>query len=439
MMLVALLMMVLVAMERARDPRNYRWLWGDAPAAAPRAAKPLADTSLTPRSPQRSPQDQPERTSQPRDPLHMAQRDAWQQLVQSLSEDERQLLSKILDRWRAVNDRPLESAERRPLPAAYDIDAARGNELLDQLDRGWSDYLARAESTLASRPAEQSSGQDWSQVIDQLRRDWTSAGLPTLRRLISAGDTPTTSQDKLPASAPILADLQRVLDDLALDRVRDNTAFQSGERTAWFRLLEQLDRGAAEELAGAREVSYLQLMDQPDVYRGQPVRFGGVARGGYRTEATANELGIDHYDVLWIKPHDGSNAPIAVYFLRLPAGFPQLAHRQKSGEITPLDEPVEVRGYFFKRLAYRSQQGVSIGPLVVAAEPQWVARPQAASGSLSSRELALAIGGGVLLGLLGLASSFYFVRSAVPRGPTAPDDAHVAQRLRELEVPESRP
>jgi hypothetical protein len=109
-----------------------------------------------------------------------------------------------------------------------------------------------------------------------------------------------------------------------------------------------------------------------------------------------------------------------------------------SGEVTTLEQPVAIDGYFFKRCAYASEQGVSIAPLVVTAEPRWYPEPNAAAVGLSAPELAVAIGGGLVLGLIGLASSFYFLRSAARHREPQPDESAIAQQLRDLEALQQR-
>ena len=72
-------------------------------------------------------------------------------------------------------------------------------------------------------------------------------------------------------------------------------------------------------------VSFVQLFSQPDAYRGRLVQVRGTARLGYHVASREQRFGIDGYDVVWLRPADGSNSPMAVYVRTLPAGFPQLA------------------------------------------------------------------------------------------------------------------
>ena len=148
--------------------------------------------------------------------------------------------------------------------------------------------------------------------------------------------------------------------------VKDNTYFRPSEHGAWFGLFERLLQMNSQELQDASlgEMTYAQLLKQPDVYRGEVVSLRGTMRLEERQEAPANALGIEMYHRLWISPRGGGSSLFAVYCLELPDRFPR-------GE--KLQVPVSVTGYFFKNWSYASQGGLAIAPVVLARSVDWQA------------------------------------------------------------------
>ena len=51
---------------------------------------------------------------------------------------------------------------------------------------------------------------------------------------------------------------------------------------------------------------------------------------GYHVASREQRFGIDGYDVVWLRPADGSNSPMAVYLRAMPTGFPQLKERTQA-------------------------------------------------------------------------------------------------------------
>jgi hypothetical protein len=172
----------------------------------------------------------------------------------------------------------------------------------------------------------------------------------------------------------VLADVQAYVDECDLAAVRDDMAWQPEEGLAWFRTLERLQDADTAELASATvgEVKHVQLFRQSREYRGKVVTVRGTARLGYRVVAPRNDLDVPAYHVFWLRPDDDSNSPIAVYALEVPVDFPALTESRQ----TSLREQVEITGYFFKRLLYRSHNGPSVAPLIVARSIHWLPEPR---------------------------------------------------------------
>jgi len=149
-----------------------------------------------------------------------------------------------------------------------------------------------------------------------------------------------------------------------LSTVEDDTVFRAVESDAWFHLLALLEKSDQRDLkrASLGRVDFLQLDQQADEYRGQLVSINGTVRGAKLVAAPANDYSIERYYQLWLQPDRGSPALMAVYALALPEGFPLGAD---------LEAPCAATGFFFKRWAYPSREGIATAPLVLARTVDW--------------------------------------------------------------------
>ena len=122
-------------------------------------------------------------------------------------------------------------------------------------------------------------------------------------------------------------------------------------------LLAGADRIEPSECA---RISVLPLLQQPEVYRGRPVRFHGTVMRCEPVSAAENPYNIDRYWKLWMLPADKGERPLLGVVRDVP---PDIASIGNDGE------PVKaiVIGRFFKRLAYRSSIGADLAPVVVGA------------------------------------------------------------------------
>lgn len=173
--------------------------------------------------------------------------------------------------------------------------------------------------------------------------------------------------------------------------VRDDAPFRGDAKPAWFALCAVLKSTPQGELAANSmgNVTYLQLADQPDVYRGRLVTIGGRARRAVYVEEAENDEGIAGYYQTWLQPAETGSDPVVVYVLELPEGFP-------IGE--EIDEAVEVTGFFFKRWAYLAQDGIRTAPLLAARTVNW--RPAAARPVAELPVWPIVVAGGLALCLV---------------------------------------
>lgn len=146
--------------------------------------------------------------------------------------------------------------------------------------------------------------------------------------------------------------------------VEDNTMFLPAEQPAWNELLNLARDTPSENLADLSlgNVAYAQLVNQPEVYRGEVVEVRGRVVREVIKPAPSGTIGIDSYYQLTVVPAGGGEWPIIVYALELPERFPR-----GSG----LNEPVTVDGWFFKNWSFSHEDGLGLAPVIVARTVKW--------------------------------------------------------------------
>lgn len=142
--------------------------------------------------------------------------------------------------------------------------------------------------------------------------------------------------------------------------VRDNTiGIRHDEADAYYRLLNHVQRVSPEELelASTTETQYVNLMVEPDRFRGEPLTIQGDLWRLYELEAGPNDVGLSTLYEAWIFTGDSRPHPYRVVCTHLPH------------TLTPNDnvrKAVRVTGYFFKREAYPTRGGFHIAPTLLA-------------------------------------------------------------------------
>lgn len=203
----------------------------------------------------------------------------------------------------------------------------------------------------------------------------------------AAGNTVHPKEPEETVSGPIRPLPE--LDPSVLKAVKDDTPFRDEEQAAWFGLfgiLRDADSRALQR-ASLGNVTYVQLFDQPDVYRGKLVTLGGVVRRTETMNAPKNEAGIAAYTRAILEPADGSNNPIILYVLELPEGFP--AGPDVSAKVT-------LTGYAFKRWVYTAQDGLRLAPVVLAKTLRWYPAPEEQPAPRRSPSVVVVLAGGLM-------------------------------------------
>lgn len=202
-------------------------------------------------------------------------------------------------------------------------------------------------------------------------------------------------------------------EDLAA--IQDDTPFRRAERDAWFGLLGFLKSATPTQLqrGSLGPVTFVQLFQQPQEYRGRIVSIRGTVRRAHRVSAPANKAGIAEYYQLWVQPSEHPSDPIVVYALELPKGFP-------TG--MGVTEEVTITGIFFKRWSYKAQDSLRTAPVLLSRSVDWTPSERLAgrqrTRSVPSPWLALGLGAaiaGVVIGYL------YLRTRPARRAPVEPD------------------
>ena len=145
-----------------------------------------------------------------------------------------------------------------------------------------------------------------------------------------------------------------------LDMVKDNTmGIRKDEAESFYWLLDHARRVPSRSLEskGLKEVQYINLMTEPDRFRGEPVTIEGDLWRLYEFDAGENSYGVNRVYEGWVFTGDSANHPYRIVCTGLPKGI-------EPGE--NLRVPVRLTGYFFKLEGFRSNGGVHIAPTMLA-------------------------------------------------------------------------
>ncbi|GEM_PF-574179 len=208
-----------------------------------------------------------------------------------------------------------------------------------------------------------------SDSASQARRDTRRAPGHALTQEEQSSTEPDRDAPHKSESLPAKNDLRGTGSlgfDIDFGKIVDNRRVVPSEWPAWletFRVLANLSEVELRANSLGR-VSFVQLFEQPGVYRGKLVTTVGVIRRAHRARTPKNEWGLTTYYQLWVQPDDHPADPIAVWSVELPPGFPLGMS---------IEERAEVTGYFFKLMAYQAADGkLRRAPLILARGIRWV-------------------------------------------------------------------
>ena len=230
--------------------------------------------------------------------------------------------------------------------------------------------------------------------------------------------------------------LQATLDPILFDQVQDKTAIGwTGDAEAWKRVWEMVLSRAPGNLVpnhtppNYKPVERIELMSQPKHYRGSPINVEGRVRAARIDKLDeGSELGIPHRYILWVKPKETNQGPFCIYAHELPDGFPELSDRFQD-----LDEHVQIDGYFFKIRTYvAADSSATTCPLIVASKLKRIAAVGSVNNWQPSR--ALFIGLLLMMPILATAIAWWAFRSTKTQSyqPGAKTAGKIDQSLQDL-------
>lgn len=214
----------------------------------------------------------------------------------------------------------------------------------------------------------------------------------------------------------------------SLHCVRDDTPLISDDNDVWLRLLGTIQKSddATLEKQSMGRVTYAQLFEQPDAYRGQAITVRGTVRRVHRLKAPANEFGIEEYYQAWLWTSDNPSSPMIVCCLALPEQFPLGMD---------VAEEVEATGLYFKRSVYQAADTWRTSPTLLGRSLRW--RPQSQQGSEGEQGAGGVIGALLLavfgVAALGMLAAVWMTWRTGPSRPSGPSVALEVDRLRQME------
>ena len=157
-----------------------------------------------------------------------------------------------------------------------------------------------------------------------------------------------------------IASIEKLIDEFAMQQVRDRTPMtRSADATAWTRTWERV---LTSKVSDAKPVTHFELMTQSEFFRGKFVEVVGTIRGVQRVSTSDNELGIASYYIVWMQPDQAGAGPFCIYTFKLPEDFPAVGD-----QFTKVNERATITGAFFKLRIYTAQSGdVPECPLLLA-------------------------------------------------------------------------
>ena len=234
---------------------------------------------------------------------------------------------------------------------------------------------------------------------------------------------PPRSEAKKPAHEE--KDTAPNIDRAMLASIRDDTIYSASERDSSLYLLDILNRTSREALqqASLGMVSYAQLFRQPNYYRGRLVTIAGVVHRVNPIGLPENKYDLREYYQLWIFMDNNSASPVVVYCLQLPDKFPVGME---------VSEEAEVTGFFFKREAYSSADGLRTAPAILAKTLEWKQRSaQPAEPAVNAGDISLVLAIAVILALL---AAWYVYWRTRPTHPALPDQPPNFDLLKEMDL-----
>ena len=188
-----------------------------------------------------------------------------------------------------------------------------------------------------------------------------------------------------------------------LAKVEDNRTHKHPEEAAaWFNLWQVLHQNEDRFIdpASSGSVTFGELFEQPDIFRGKLVTVEGTARRAeHVTAAKNNSAEVEGYYRLVLRMRGGPNRPVFLYTLNVPEHFPL------GNEI---DASVEATAFFYKNWLYEANGLSWIAPVLLAKNIRWQPSPTTKVPITLFIGLAITVG----LALLSIGIAWWLVRQS---------------------------
>ncbi len=211
----------------------------------------------------------------------------------------------------------------------------------------------------------------WVQSVDRFAGQWNE--------LLDSGDSTGLEFS-------LWRELRQVAYRHLVSKFVDSTIWKKSEQFAFKSLIRELPRIVHSKTASADsgqatggkppEVVTRQMLAEPDLLRGNVVRFTGEMRrvdnhrfGG---ESSPDQGELGQYWLLWLRGDDDANQPVAVYASTLALDSETLVSIKQAvpSKLIETDEAiaVDVTGVFVKQLAYAGSAGMQVAPVLLAGD-----------------------------------------------------------------------
>ncbi len=225
------------------------------------------------------------------------------------------------------------------------------------VERG-RDVVAQLIEQTGQSPMEADEKLQWLAELEQVSSQWQELCM-----------TAATEELSMSVSQELRQVLTTELDHRLVASLRDASPWTKTESLAFWRLLQRTAASVGDSQSHLRESTAAPLVDtrqldaEADALRGQRIRFRGRVHRAERVDREFAPLYMNGgYWVLWLRGEDDALQPVAVY--TTDPGAAELASRvdARDGDYPPL----EVHAIFAKRLAYASENGLQVGPAMMA-------------------------------------------------------------------------
>ena len=314
--------------------------------------------------------------------LKTAEQVEWMDLLETLSGD------------RLPTQLPANQTQAKLIDLAAKRKEAFNNKILDRI---------------SSLPQASEKRSQVSQDYFESNKFWTKQILPALTASKAAEDITMLQQQSV-------GRLLNHLDIDALNMVQDKTAVGwTGDTVAWKRCWSQLHQSQLDE---PTYVTRIQLTGQPREFRGHAITVNGFVRSIETRRAKPDSSIIGDrtadepqtYYILWVQPADSDAGPYCVYCLNPPEQLPRT-----QAELKDYQWLAKINGIFFKNRTYKATDRVRYSPLILA--DSFEMKPPVTDHPVLKQKLNPQLMAGLLamIPLIAVGIIWYAVRSTVSR------------------------